>query len=677
MKDADKTKAQLIKELKVLRQQIAELKILESKCKLAEEALQESEEKLRTQYKGIPVPTYTWQRVGEDFVLVDYNDAAEAITRGKIVDFVGKKAREMYQDKPKILEELKRCFTEKISIKREVLYQLRSIGESKYLVVSYAFLPPDLVLVYTEDSTEYKRAKEALRKSTGRYHSVFAASPDYIYLTDAKGNILDANPALLDRAGLSLEQMQQKNFMDFFAGDNLDELLQAFSKLTKNGQEVKELQIRARNSRGEIFEYEVNAIPLKEDGAVTTILSLARDITERKRAEEALRENEERYHKLFENANDAIATFTLDGTITSVNRGGELMLGWSRQELIGQHYRKVCTPSSASLGEERTRRFLAGEKLPSSTFEAELVRKDGSVVPVEARTRVIRNQEGKPIGFQGIYRDITERKQVEKVLLKAKEGAEAANRAKSEFLAIVSHELRTPLTRIMGYNDLLLEGMFDDLTTEQTDTLQRVNKNAKELLDLINTVLDLSCLEAGRLPIELKEVGVAELIKEVKAETQEMREQSSLEFEWKVDEDVPPIRTDPRKLKMVVRNLIDNAVKFTEKGRITTDTRGYGGGVEISVTDTGIGIPPKALPIIFEPFRQLDNSTTRHYKGTGLGLHVVKRLLELLGGTITVESKVGQGSTFRIWVPRIWVPAGENTAGSDVWNPARKLRAAL
>jgi PAS domain S-box-containing protein len=369
-----------------------------------------------------------------------------------------------------------------------------------------------------------------------------------------------------------------------------------------------------------------------------------------KQAQEVLWGGKERYQQLFENANDGIVTLTLDGTITSVNGGLEAMLGWSRKELIGQHYRKIAPPSSVALGEERIRGFLAGDRLPS-IFAAEMVRKDGSIVPVEARTRPMRNKEGKPIGFQGIYRDISERKRAEVALLKAKEAAEAANRAKSEFLAMMSHELRNSLNVIIGYNDLLLDGTFGDLPKEQADTLQRVNQSAHELLDLVTAVLDLSRLEVRQLPVKLKKVWVAEVIKEVEAETQGLRKQSSLEFVWRVDAHLPPIRMDPGKMKVVLKNLIGNAVKFTEEGSITVNAYVRDEGVEISVTDTGIGIPQQALSTIFEPFRQVDNSTRRQYGGTGLGLHIVKRLLELLGGTITVESKVGRGSTFRVWVP--------------------------
>ncbi len=237
-------------------------------------------------------------------------------------------------------------------------------------------------------------------------------------------------------------------------------------------------------------------------------------------------------------------------------------------------------------------------------------------------------------------------------LLKVKEMAEAANHAKSEFLATMSHELRTPLNVILGYTDLLLEETFDNLSEELAHPLRRIYSNARELLDLINAVLDISRLEAGRLSISVKEVQVPALLEDLKAETQTLYQRSGLHFAWGIEAELAPIRTDPEKLKVVLRNLMSNAVKFTPQGSIAVQASAKSGGIEVSVTDTGIGIPPEAMAIIFEPFYQIESSAARQYNGAGLGLHLVKRLLDLLGGAVAVESEVGRGSTFRVWVPR-------------------------
>lgn len=231
------------------------------------------------------------------------------------------------------------------------------------------------------------------------------------------------------------------------------------------------------------------------------------------------------------------------------------------------------------------------------------------------------------------------------------EQAESANRLKSEFLATMSHELRTPLNIILGYNELLLDDEVGQPTTEQADILRRIRENAQELFALITTMLDVSRLEAGRLPVDAKKIQIVDILQELKAETQDLRAKTNVRFTWQVAYPLPLVSTDPLKLKIILKNLIGNAVKFTPQGSVTVEAQTKGGGVEIRVADTGIGIAPEALSLIFEPFRQVSSAPSQGQGGVGLGLYIVHRMLELLGGTISVDSTVGCGSTFRVWIP--------------------------
>lgn len=229
--------------------------------------------------------------------------------------------------------------------------------------------------------------------------------------------------------------------------------------------------------------------------------------------------------------------------------------------------------------------------------------------------------------------------------------AESANRLKSDFLATMSHELRTPLHIIMGYTDLLLDGEFGQVPAEQREILWRVDRSARELFELISATLDVSRLESGCLPVEIQDVVVAELLEELKREMRTGREKPEVQVRWRVAPHLPTLRTDRTKLRVIIKNLLSNAVKFTEAGTVTLKAQARKGGVEFSVTDTGIGIAPDALGVIFEPFRQLEGYMTRRYEGVGLGLYIVRQFVERLQGTIDVKSTVGRGSTFRVWLP--------------------------
>jgi signal transduction histidine kinase/DNA-binding response OmpR family regulator len=245
------------------------------------------------------------------------------------------------------------------------------------------------------------------------------------------------------------------------------------------------------------------------------------------------------------------------------------------------------------------------------------------------------------------------------------EELQRANGLKSDFVATMSHELRTPLNIIMGYGGLLVDGMFGQLTPDQARVLEQMNRSSRELLDLINATLDFSRLESGQLPLEIKGTQPSGLLRELEAEMRQPWSKQDVALVWDIPADLPPLQTDPMKLRVILKNVIGNAVKFTNHGSITVRLRCCDGGAEFTVTDTGIGMTPEALTVIFEPFRQADSSSTREHGGVGLGLHIVRRFADMLGGTISVESEYGRGSTFRMWFPsQLKLPAGSRPAST-------------
>jgi signal transduction histidine kinase len=225
-----------------------------------------------------------------------------------------------------------------------------------------------------------------------------------------------------------------------------------------------------------------------------------------------------------------------------------------------------------------------------------------------------------------------------------------ASRLKSEFVATMSHELRTPLNVILGYITLFLEEAFGELVGEQRSILCRMQRSATELFDLVTATLDLNRLEAGKSRVVVEPVALSDLFAQLEAETVSP-ERTAVELRWVLASDLPALETDKAKLRIVLKNLIGNAMKFTERGNVTVAAEPAGDGVVFTVTDTGTGIRREDLPVIFEMFRQAESASTRRHGGVGLGLYIVKRLLTELRGEIDVESEVGAGSRFRVKLP--------------------------
>jgi signal transduction histidine kinase len=229
---------------------------------------------------------------------------------------------------------------------------------------------------------------------------------------------------------------------------------------------------------------------------------------------------------------------------------------------------------------------------------------------------------------------------------------ERAYQLKSEFLASMSHELRTPINALLGYTSLMRDRIYGELTPRQEEALQRMYSASQHLLELVNDVLDLAKIEAGKMPVNIESVALDMLIRELSLTIDPMVRRKNLEFELDVSPELPVLETDRTKIKQILLNLLSNAVKFTHEGSIVLRAMPVGGGgVSIEVRDSGIGIAPDDMGKIFEDFRQVDQSSTREYGGTGLGLSITKKLLNLLGGTISVDSEAGVGSTFFVWLP--------------------------
>ncbi len=322
----------------------------------------------------------------------------------------------------------------------------------------------------------------------------------------------------------------------------------------------------------------------------------------------------------------------------------------SREEIVGKTDDEIFPKESAELFRVNDRKVLESNR--PFEFEEFFPQADGAHTYLSLKFP-IQDSSGAPYAICGISNDITERKRMEVALKLKSDQAEEASRTKSEFLSNVSHELRTPLNAILGYAMLLLDGTYGSLVPEQIKVVDSIRRNGDDLLNLVNQLLDLERIESGRLRINLGPVDLGRLFREIYQGIKPLFDQKGLSLDWAVETALPSIESDEQKVKQIFINLLTNAVKFTHEGgvRINASDLPKQRGVEIVVRDTGIGIPPDLLPRIFEPFFQVDSSSTREYCGVGLGLAIVKELLGLLGGTIRVESQAGDGATFIVFLP--------------------------
>lgn len=381
-----------------------------------------------------------------------------------------------------------------------------------------------------------------------------------------------------------------------------------------------------------------------------------------------LRTQEQRYRLLVDGVRD-VANIMLDprGYIISWNRGAERLKGYPETEVLGRYFSLFHTPEDVIAGKPQAE---LADALATGSFETEgwRVRRDGTRFWANVILTVLYDEHGKVLGFSKITRDITEQKNSKQMLVQAKEAAELANRTKDTFLANMSHELRTPLNAIIGFSEVLKDGMLGEVTEQQREYLGDIYQSGEHLLSLINDILDIAKIESGEMVLNLEPTSINNLLQNSLSMVKEKAMGHRLKLTLNVDTGIPKYLADQRKLKQIVYNLLSNAVKFTpDGGEVTLAAHLTGDRLELTVTDTGIGISPEDQLLLFQPFKQIDSELSRLYQGTGLGLSLTKSLVELHGGTISVQSEAGKGSCFCVSLP--WCQKETNSSVNITPNP--------
>lgn len=389
--------------------------------------------------------------------------------------------------------------------------------------------------------------------------------------------------------------------------------------------------------------------PLGDDAPnAVRYLGTVMDVTSIKLAEHALLRTEVRYRQVVESVHEVIFQTDVQGRLTLLNPAWSEITGYYVLESLGQHLSDFAESGSALVLATAVHALVSGDIMVVHEKLA-LRMKSGSVRWFELQARVHTDEAGGFQGIAGTLHDITQREELEAEMRRATEAAEAANRAKSDFLATMSHEIRTPMNGVIGMTGVLLE---TPLNSEQRDYVETIRTSGETLLDIINSILDFSKIEAGQMDIEALPFDPAQVLEEVVELYGRTAAAKSVEVAFCVDPNVPALVSgDPTRLRQILCNLVANAIKFTESGEIEIRVEcgppaGFDVEIRFSVRDTGIGIPIDKISRLFQSFTQADSSTSRRYGGTGLGLAISRRLCEMMGGRMWVESDYGVGSTF-------------------------------
>ncbi len=508
-----------------------------------------------------------------------------------------------------------------------------------------------VVLVF-RDITDRKRAEESLRVSQQQYRLLFESNPHPTWVYDLETlAIVDVNEAALRNYGYTREEFLALTIRDIRPIEDVPAVLQSVARSGTSSEDTGTW--RHRTGDGTLLDVEITSHPLVY-GMRDSRLVVATDITKRKQAQDALRQSEERFRLMMESVVEyAILMLDPNGHVVSWNAGAERIKGYRTEEIVGKHFSQFYTPEDIASGKP-------SHELEVATAEGQCqdegwrVRKDGSKFWANVLITALRDDSGALRGFAKVSRDLTAQKLVTDALKQAKEAAEQSNKFKDQFLSTMSHELRTPLNAVLGFSDLLGEERYGSLNERQLRYVTHIHTGGEHLLRLINDILDLSKIEAGRLELAIENVPVERTIREVLDALRPLADKKSQTLSHEADPTIA-VRADSSRLRQVLINLVGNAIKFTPAGgRIELRGRRVDGKVRLQVSDNGPGIPLEEKKRIFEAFHRLSQAGNTQ-EGTGLGLAITQRLVELHGAELELESQPGQGSCFYFSLP--FVPA--------------------
>lgn len=473
---------------------------------------------------------------------------------------------------------------------------------------------------------------------------------DVIFSVDSSGIVTYINPSIERTTGYKPEEVIGTNFAQYIHPDDLDGLLQDMGR-TLAGV-YNPYMFRIIDKAGNVKYVHTSSKPIFEDGRVVGLNGVMVDIGKLKCVEKQLKLEKERANKYLDIA--GVIIFVLDNNfnITLVNRKACETLGYTEKWLHGTNWFELMnTPEDINKSRKIFNEILDG-RYKSSRSENQIRNFNRKELLVEWTYSAYIDQDNKISGILLAGEDITYKRVFENNLIKAKLLAEEANKTKSEFIATMSHELRTPLNSVIGFSEALKTERIGPVNEKQKHYLENISKSGYHLLELINTILEMSCIETGNLDFTLSEFEYKVVLNSQVNSLREIAKNKNIDIKIDVSPSIGKIYADREKLEEIIYNLIDNSIKFADPGHsVYINSVKEKGILVISISDTGIGINMDDIQKIFEPFRQLDSSLNRKYPGTGLGLSLVKSFVEMHGGKIEVESRPFIGTTFTVCIP--------------------------
>jgi len=507
-----------------------------------------------------------------------------------------------------------------------------------------------------------------LRQSEDRFRLLVEGVRDYaIFMLDPGGYVLTWNAGAERFKGYTAAEIIGQHFSRFYPPDALKaglpahelEVAQAVGSFEDEGWRVRK--------DGTLFWANVVITALRDrTGTLVGFAKVTRDLTQRRNHEESLRQSEERFRLLVEGVSDyAIFMLDVNGFVASWNAGAQRIKGYAADEIIGRHF-STFYPADARQSGWTEHELQVAAETGRFVDEGWRIRKDGTSFWAAVTITALRDSDGRLLGFAKLTRDLTGQKRAEALELagqqreeileaerSARMEAQRATRIKDEFLATLSHELRTPLSSILGWTQILKHKADAMKPADLKRGIEVIDRNARAQVRLIDDLLDLNRIMAGKVRLELKQVSLLDIVQSVIESAEPGAKAKDIRLEARLDPDTPPLSADSGRLQQVVWNLLSNAIKFTPRGgRIDVALERSGASAVLSVSDTGVGIAESFLPRVFDRFAQSDASTTRRFGGLGLGLAISKQLVELHGGTIRASSAgEGHGATFFVELP--------------------------